>query len=826
MAASGSVFAKQFAGKIRQVGPDGDLTRKPQAAAQPKSASAKAQIAAPSTKAKSAPGVANPKAKPKAKAAVEEPPPEQDEEEGGVMKCANRDILRQMLRGAKEDDAQGRGLESDAEDAGGGDLSMSTRLVPGTPKAGTLRRIANVPTLTSPAGNKAPQSLLAPMRAVTTVSAPTLAAPTVKAVSSTASANAGVPTRVVNVGPAPDKPKGNTVTIVSGKAPTVQARPAVGATPGAPQGPVTGPPSAGVNAVSKVSTAAPRASISALNAQSGPPLVTSSPIPKSRPVTPSNGVLQVGTPTAKRGGGTPMGGRAGSSYAQIHSRATATPEPKGGIRCGASAFDMLKEREAAEAAKRAAAEEEAEEQRARDNDAGSPRLDDSGFVMPPGSDCSEEDHEERMGDVDASPPAQARNVPSSERAGSASSSGPREANRGATEAPANESAADYVERVKRQMAGNASPPVAPKPTLEPVAAPVVEKTRPQRPRSSDIAGTSSTPAHPPATPPESAHAKPPAKSSMAQVRSRSSDARDTAASVPANAAPRSQSKDSRPAPTALAKAAAGESSRQPQVDDDDDSDDDDVVPIGRAGSDQPWKLDVKAMVKDFAREERAREKAQTRPSAGAPKVQAQRPPKAPSACAPVRQYASDLDEEKPSQQQENVAPGEQLFFSKKPREVDYEPASINDFKQKGYDKREISKLGKLGPDLDDEALLMKKAVQEKTKQFSKELAKINRSRAEVSAKSGPKPEPKAEPKPTARAKAQEFAKNVPKPKVLPTAKQAPAEKRSKEAANGEVSAAKELEFADLDDIARREKQHFEDVRKVQEIKQYLSQLPH
>lgn len=36
---------------------------------------------------------------------------------------------------------------------------------------------------------------------------------------------------------------------------------------------------------------------------------------------------------------------------------------------------------------------------------------------------------------------------------------------------------------------------------------------------------------------------------------------------------------------------------------------------------------------------------------------------------------------------------------------------------------------RLGPDLDDEDLLMKRAIQEKVKQFSRELHRVNKHRA-------------------------------------------------------------------------------------------------
>merc|ERR1719359_2059489 len=100
---------------------------------------------------------------------------------------------------------------------------------------------------------------------------------------------------------------------------------------------------------------------------------------------------------------------------------------------------------------------------------------------------------------------------------------------------------------------------------------------------------------------------------------------------------------------------------------------------------------------------------------------------------------------------------------------------------------------------------MKRAVQEKKKQFSKELQQINKQRHSSNRKEA-KPEPKPEPKATARAKAQEFARNVPKPKPPQAAKPATLERRPKEADNRVDHSSKEAarDQADWDEIRRRE----------------------
>mmetsp|Transcript_49972 Transcript_49972/g.160628 ORF Transcript_49972/g.160628 Transcript_49972/m.160628 type:complete len:155 (+) Transcript_49972:260-724(+) len=150
---------------------------------------------------------------------------------------------------------------------------------------------------------------------------------------------------------------------------------------------------------------------------------------------------------------------------------------------------------------------------------------------------------------------------------------------------------------------------------------------------------------------------------------------------------------------------------------------------------------------------------------------------------------------------------------------------MEEYKQRYGGKGEKTELGHLGADLDDDALLMKKAVQEKMKQFSKELQRINRHRSDVNKVQPKPPAPKPASKATARDKALEFAKNVPKPKVevrqalqieckSPSAAAADARKR--------MNGADQEEQDDLAEIRRREKQHFEDVAKVAQIREFLA----
>ncbi|CAE8624864.1 unnamed protein product, partial [Polarella glacialis] len=103
------------------------------------------------------------------------------------------------------------------------------------------------------------------------------------------------------------------------------------------------------------------------------------------------------------------------------------------------------------------------------------------------------------------------------------------------------------------------------------------------------------------------------------------------------------------------------------------------------------------------------------------------------------------------------------------------------------------------------------------KQFSKELKRINTQRSTAVV---PKPPPKPEPKVNSRAKALEFAQNIPRPKLKPNqAKAAPA------VPDASKDADREKDIADWEEIRRRIKQHDEDVAKVAEVKEFLNRLP-
>jgi len=206
------------------------------------------------------------------------------------------------------------------------------------------------------------------------------------------------------------------------------------------------------------------------------------------------------------------------------------------------------------------------------------------------------------------------------------------------------------------------------------------------------------------------------------------------------------------------------------------------------------------MVKSFAQEERAKASRPVATRSSAENQAAKKPPRAPGRAV-----------------EEETSSGP----TKKPRApVEYTPATVEDYKQRfGAAKPEKSELGKLGPDLDDDNLMMKKAVQEKVKQFSKELHRINRQRSSSQSEKPKQPSPKPEAKPTARSKALQFAKTVPKPKVA-----APKVVMTTPSPTNAKPVEDEQDMADWEEIRQREKQHLEDASKVLEIKEFIAKL--
>lgn len=272
----------------------------------------------------------------------------------------------------------------------------------------------------------------------------------------------------------------------------------------------------------------------------------------------------------------------------------------------------------------------------------------------------------------------------------------------------------------------------------------------------------------------------------AQARARSTDTRTEAAPAQRalGALPRSRSSD----PRAHVVAARAYKSQ------DSDEEDDDV----EQRKSFQWKADVRSLVRNFAEEERAR--------AASPKLKAMSSPATRDARAKPPRAPIGVGDR---QAEDTVASNKKARAA-----VEYTPATLEEYKQR-FGKAEYAEMGRLGPDLDDEDLLMKRAIQEKVKEFSRELHRVNKHRA---AKAQPKQEPKADPKPTARAKAMQFAKNIPKPKLLPPKQVLVTPTKALE----EDQARQEA--VEWEDLRRREQQHLEDVARIAEVKQLLERL--
>eukprot|EP00295_Goniomonas_pacifica_P044022 CAMPEP_0175912832 /NCGR_PEP_ID=MMETSP0108-20121206/8942_1 /TAXON_ID=195067 ORGANISM="Goniomonas pacifica, Strain CCMP1869" /NCGR_SAMPLE_ID=MMETSP0108 /ASSEMBLY_ACC=CAM_ASM_000204 /LENGTH=306 /DNA_ID=CAMNT_0017235181 /DNA_START=38 /DNA_END=958 /DNA_ORIENTATION=+ len=102
------------------------------------------------------------------------------------------------------------------------------------------------------------------------------------------------------------------------------------------------------------------------------------------------------------------------------------------------------------------------------------------------------------------------------------------------------------------------------------------------------------------------------------------------------------------------------------------------------------------------------------------------------------------------------------YAQKKTRELsDFRPYSYADYER--IQPKEYVELGGLGPDLNNEELLVKKEKRDRAKAYAEEI------RQNMPAPTRPRPVVRDEPKPvSARDKALEFARNIPKPSLRPT----------------------------------------------------------
>ena len=116
----------------------------------------------------------------------------------------------------------------------------------------------------------------------------------------------------------------------------------------------------------------------------------------------------------------------------------------------------------------------------------------------------------------------------------------------------------------------------------------------------------------------------------------------------------------------------------------------------------------------------------------------------------------------------SMGPKEQLYFSKQPRDVDYKPYTLEQYKL--IKPKEYVEISKMKPDLNSEELIAKRANAERIKEFSKNLRNFNSQMIGNQQKlpSGSESHEIDNAKKkilSARERALQFAKNIPKPKV-------------------------------------------------------------
>merc|ERR1719313_2748801 len=144
-----------------------------------------------------------------------------------------------------------------------------------------------------------------------------------------------------------------------------------------------------------------------------------------------------------------------------------------------------------------------------------------------------------------------------------------------------------------------------------------------------------------------------------------------------------------------------------------------------------------------------------------------------------------------AQKEREEDPAQQLLFSKKPREVAWQPKSLSEYREKVKPEgAKLRKLGSLGADLDNEDLLMKKARAEKIRQFGACLRHVNAARERGESTDKPKQEPTAAQ--LKQQRVQEFAKNVPKPKQKPRPRDPPTPSSAQEEAEPEPDIEEEV----------------------------------
>lgn len=166
-----------------------------------------------------------------------------------------------------------------------------------------------------------------------------------------------------------------------------------------------------------------------------------------------------------------------------------------------------------------------------------------------------------------------------------------------------------------------------------------------------------------------------------------------------------------------------------------------------------------------------------------------------------------------SAQQNDSAPQGYAARARARKPVDYQPYTLQDYKN-NCQPGKWEKLGCLGPDLQDEELLNKRAQKDRLKDYSEKLRKVNAEAIEDDVFSRPASIKKEPPKPKSKTElAREYAAKVPKPKIKV--------KKHEEEWDDEVEFA---ELKPLTHLEQLENRHRQDQAAVESIRKQLGAM--
>jgi len=167
-------------------------------------------------------------------------------------------------------------------------------------------------------------------------------------------------------------------------------------------------------------------------------------------------------------------------------------------------------------------------------------------------------------------------------------------------------------------------------------------------------------------------------------------------------------------------------------------------------------------------------------------------------------YAPRNDEQNPIQDAD-------LAFSRQPRQVDFQPYTMEEFKNKPYNAKQQKywELGKMGPDLETDELHEKREKAERMKQYGRSAHRKNM--ASQAPKNCQIKNPQESKMPSVRERALDFAKNIPKPEA----------KGKKKCESSRISQAQAHEMTELETL---EAQHRMDQQRIDAIRKELGNI--